>query len=112
MTTAFLYTVPVGVLAFVLSFLLRDVRLRTSLGGQESEPAEMPDAAVAAGVGAGVDGVRASTAEPVTDGRAGVDGVRVSTAGREAPSAPRERAGPGRPVEPVRPAVRLEPPGL
>ena len=34
MRPAFLYAVPVAVLAFGLSFLLRDVRLKTAVGGQ------------------------------------------------------------------------------
>jgi EmrB/QacA subfamily drug resistance transporter len=97
MTTAFLYTVPVGVLAFVLSFLLRDVRLRTSLGGQEKEPAEAPKAAVVA---------------VATNGRLDADGARASTGEPATPPVPGERAGPSQPGEPVRPTAVLEPPGF
>jgi hypothetical protein len=37
MDTALLYSVPVAVLAFLLSFLLREVRLRTATGSPGAE---------------------------------------------------------------------------
>src|SRR3984957_8943732 len=51
MDKAFLYAVPVAVLAFLLSFLLREVRLRTATGGP--------------GPSAGGEVARADTATPV-----------------------------------------------
>ncbi len=87
MTTAFLYTVPVAALSFVLSFLLRDVRLRTAVRSQES-PVEMPAAAASAGAGADT-----STGPDANGG----DDIGAS------------KAGPGVAPEPVLPAA-LEPP--
>ncbi len=59
MTTGFLYTVPLAGLTFVLSFLLRDVRLRTAVGSQEA-PAAADDVAAVSPASAvpGADVVR------------------------------------------------------
>lgn len=76
MTTAFLYAVPLAAASFVLSFLLRDVRLRTAVGGQENpvvagdtpSTAEVPTAEVPAATPGAIGGDRASpvpAAKPV-----------------------------------------------
>jgi EmrB/QacA subfamily drug resistance transporter len=84
MTTAFLYTVPVAALAFGLSFLLKDVRLKTAVGGQEA-----PAAGGEVGDGAGLS--RNGTGG---DGQAGPAGS------------------PELPPEPAVPAVGVEPPAF
>jgi hypothetical protein len=92
MTTAFRYTVPVAAVAFALSFLLRDVRLKTAVDGPESTgEASAADGAVNAVVGTAPDG-----------GANGRGGQGPSPAGAGVPAAT------GRAQQ----GASLEPPGL
>ncbi len=94
MTTAFLYTVPVAALAFGLSFLLRDVRLKTVVGGPGST-GEAPGGEAGVEVGSAEGAAVGAGTSP--NGEAGVNGSGERAAPRGAPAGP---------------AASLEPPGF
>ena len=91
---AFLYTVPVAALAFGLSFLLRDVRLKTVVGGPGST-GEAPGGEAGVEVGSAEGAAVGAGTSP--NGEAGVDGSGERAAPRGAPAGP---------------AASLEPPGF